>query len=134
MKEEVVEAVVPIEYVVSEDLVGKTITISVDGVDVDTLTPEAVEGTTNVTIDVTANEPEVDIVYTIGFMAEGMEEATTIEVIINKSGTTGIGSIEADLTNGVRYFNLNGIEVSKPAPGAVYIRLDGSKATKVLVK
>lgn len=134
VKEEVVEAVVPIEYVVSEDLVGKTITISVDGVDVDTLTPEAVEGTTNVTIDVTANEPEVDIVYTIGFMAEGMEEATTIEVIINKSGTTGIGSIEADLTNGVRYFNLNGIEVSKPAPGAVYIRLDGSKATKVLVK
>lgn len=32
----------------------------------------------------------------------------------------------------VRYFNLQGIETRTPATGAVYIRLQGKKATKVI--
>ena len=131
---ETVKAIVPIEYVVSENLVGKTINISVNEEEVDSFVPQATIGTVNVDIDVTANEPEVDIMYTISFMAEGMPEPSTLYVFINKSGTTGIGSIEADMANGVRYYNLNGIEVTKPAPGSVYIRVEGSNASKVLVK
>lgn len=46
----------------------------------------------------------------------------------------GITDIEADLASGVRFFNLQGVEVfNAPAPG-LYIRVDGNKATKVLVK
>lgn len=47
--------------------------------------------------------------------------------------TTGIGSIEAEAVDGpVRYFDLQGREVLNPEAGRLYIRLQGSKAQKVI--
>lgn len=124
-------ATVTVGYVVSENLVGKEITVSVNGNNVETFTPNATEGTVDVNIDITENTNETGAVYTIGFMAEGMDEPATVEVSIKSSA---IDSIKADNADGVRYFNLNGIEVAKPAAGAVYLKVEGKKATKVLVK
>lgn len=47
--------------------------------------------------------------------------------------STGIESIEVEENATVRYFNLQGVEVSNPANG-IYIRVSGNKATKVVVK
>lgn len=48
---------------------------------------------------------------------------------------TGANDIIADdVTAPVRYFNLQGIEVTEPAAGNVYIRLQGNKADKIFKK
>lgn len=48
---------------------------------------------------------------------------------------TGIDDIEADDANApVRYFDLNGREISEPQKGMFVIRLQGSKATKMIAK
>lgn len=124
-------ATVTVGYTVSENLVGKDITISVDGTYVYTLVPEATEGSVDVNIDTTEKAQDGAVLYTIGFMAEGMDAPATVEVTIQSSA---IGAIESDNANGARYFNLNGIEVTKPTSGAVYLKIEGKKATKVLVK
>lgn len=45
----------------------------------------------------------------------------------------GIEGIESDLNAPVRFFNLQGVEVAQPTEG-LYIRVQGSKARKVVVK
>ena len=50
------------------------------------------------------------------------------------TGQTGVGSIATDYDPNSRYFNLQGIEVKNPAPGGLYIRVNGSEVTKVIVK
>ena len=58
----------------------------------------------------------------------------TRKVAVSKTGdTTAIEAIEADTTAPVEYFNLQGIRVENPENG-LYIRRQGSKTTKVLVK
>ena len=58
----------------------------------------------------------------------------TRKVAVTKTGdTTAIEAIEADTTAPVEYFNLQGIRVENPENG-LYIRRQGSKTTKVLVK
>lgn len=48
---------------------------------------------------------------------------------------TGIDDIEADDANApVRYFDLNGREISEPQKGMFVIRLQGSKATKMIAE
>ncbi len=44
--------------------------------------------------------------------------------------TDGIADIEAPATEAV-YYNLQGIRVAQPTPGAVYLKVEGTKATKV---
>lgn len=44
---------------------------------------------------------------------------------------TFVESIEAEQLGEARYFNLQGVSVDAPAAGAVYIRVQGGKATKV---
>lgn len=54
---------------------------------------------------------------------------------IESDTPTGIDDIEADDTNApVRYFDLNGREISEPQKGMFVIRLQGSKATKMIVE
>ena len=53
------------------------------------------------------------------------------DILIDKK--SGIADIEADENAPVEYFNLQGIRVENPAAG-IYIRRQGSKVTKVLVK
>ena len=58
----------------------------------------------------------------------------TRKVAVTKTGdTTAIEAIEADTTAPVEYFNLQGIRVENPENG-LYIRRQGSRTTKVLVK
>ena len=46
---------------------------------------------------------------------------------------TGVSLTEADNSE-VRYFDVNGFEVKNPQPGSILIRVEGGKATKVLIK
>ena len=47
--------------------------------------------------------------------------------------TTGIDDVTVDENAPVEYYNLQGVRVENPANG-LYIRRQGNKATKVLVK
>lgn len=52
----------------------------------------------------------------------------------NEPSTTGVEAVEIDNENApVEYYNLNGVRVSEPAAG-IYIRRQGSKVSKVLMK
>lgn len=54
---------------------------------------------------------------------------------IESDTATGIDDIEADDANApVRYFDLNGREISEPQKGMFVIRLQGSKATKMIAE
>ncbi len=54
---------------------------------------------------------------------------------IERDTATGIDDIEADDANApVRYFDLNGREISEPQKGMFVIRLQGSKATKMIAE
>lgn len=54
---------------------------------------------------------------------------------IESDTPTGIDDIEADDANApVRYFDLNGREISEPHKGMFVIRLQGSKATKMIAE
>lgn len=48
--------------------------------------------------------------------------------------TTGIAGIDAENAGNVRYFNLQGVEIANPEEGSVVIKVEGNKATKVLVR
>jgi hypothetical protein len=56
-------------------------------------------------------------------------------VVIDVNGTvTGVENISVDNENApVEFFNLNGVRVSGTTPG-LYIRRQGNKATKVVVR
>ena len=59
-------------------------------------------------------------------------------------GTVYFKYVESDVETGVkvlgtedapaRYFNLQGVEISNPAPGSIYIKLSGGKATKNIAR
>lgn len=54
---------------------------------------------------------------------------------VERETPTGIDDIEADDANApVRYFDLNGREISEPQKGMFVIRLQGSKATKMIAE
>ena len=53
--------------------------------------------------------------------------------VIGTTGVSGIENVEAECEGAVEYFNLQGVRVENPESG-LYIRRQGNKATKVLVK
>ena len=62
------------------------------------------------------------------------EQWENFREILGDVVSTGIEGIEADGSNApAEYFNLNGVRVDKPENG-LYIKHQGGKATKVLVK
>lgn len=122
-------ATVTVTYTVSDNLVGKEISVSVNDKEVSTFSPEATTGSVDVEIDLTEGDENGES-YTIGLMAEGMEAPATVEVFIKSSS---VDAIEAE-TAPARYYNISGYEVANPSVGGVYIKVEGNKATKVLVK
>lgn len=60
-------------------------------------------------------------------------EENTIATATNTIVSTGVEGIEADNQGAVRYYNLQGVEVAEPSNG-VFIKVEGAKKTKVLVK
>lgn len=53
--------------------------------------------------------------------------------VFEKDSSVGVANIEADESAPVEYYNLQGVRVANPENG-IFIRRQGSKATKVLVK
>ena len=56
-----------------------------------------------------------------------------LPTLYKKDDASGIQAVEADASAPVEYYNLQGIRVSEPTNG-LYIRRQGNKATKVLVR
>ena len=83
---------------------------------------------------------------TFKFGSEGMFTCYTVDAAGNraeaapfsvnfKGESTGVEDITVDDQNGVAvYYNMQGVRVAYPAAGGLYIKVQGKKATKVLVK
>lgn len=71
--------------------------------------------------------------FTVTAMNDKQRSSASEPVYVDVQGMSGVENIAADADNEapVRYYNLQGAPVSNPAPGAVYIRVQGDKATKV---
>lgn len=70
----------------------------------------------------------------VTFAYTGTQQINTIEVFCTKGLTTGIDNVETDDTDApAEYFNLQGVRVDNPQNG-LYIKRQGSKVTKVIVK
>lgn len=64
---------------------------------------------------------------------EAIATSNKLELNVFTITTTGIENIDAD-AEGVRYFNLQGIEVANPEKGQILIKVEGNKTSKVFVK
>lgn len=106
-----------------------------------TITPEAVtfaegdEAVTTIQFRNTFTTSSVeagtyDVKAAVGFYSN---EIKAYPIEYTESTTTGIEGIVVDENAPVEYFNLQGVRVANPENG-LYIRRQGNKATKVLVK
>lgn len=89
------------------------------------------------TIDLTGLTPATTYTYTLYAVAENYVSAPfTVEVTTQEEEegpTVGIGSlINAD--EPARYFNLQGMEIAKPAPGTICIVKQGDRTFKTIIK
>ena len=67
--------------------------------------------------------------------ADGAEsEVYTTEPFANPGGTVGITDIEIDNSAAAEYYNLQGVRMEGELTPGLYIRRQGNKATKVIVK
>lgn len=64
-----------------------------------------------------------------GFIAVYNDQVQVYPILFQ--GSSGISAIANDDAD-ARYYNINGVEVSNPAQGGLYIRVAGGKATKVI--
>lgn len=70
---------------------------------------------------------------TLGDMKDAKFSAP-IELTYQVSGADGIGSISVDINEDTEIYNLQGIRVTNPVAGQVYLVRNGNKFVKVLVK
>ena len=105
------------------------------------------ESETREPVNVVYSEKDGDLVFTLDDLtdgehnymvalqyndAEGNIIARSVKyVTVNVSG---IVAVEVEAGDDARYFDLRGVEVSDPAAGQFYIRVEGASASKVLVK
>ncbi|MCM1520908.1 MAG: M6 family metalloprotease domain-containing protein [Lachnoclostridium sp.] len=72
--------------------------------------------------------------FTVTAINDKQRSSASEPVFINLQDATGIEAIATDDDHApARYFNLQGIEVSNPAPGQIYIRRQGNTTTKVIL-
>lgn len=131
-------------------------TTPLDGVSV-TITPLNDEGSVALIDDaqsaVTDAEGKVSITLpaTIDYLSKVLVNATDAKGVSNNQEvqlagatnnltlyaqglTSGVDTIEADGTQAVEYFNLQGVRIDNPRQGELIIRKQGSNVSKVLVK
>lgn len=60
-------------------------------------------------------------------------QATTTSVIVLPEGA-GVNGIEADNSNEVRYYNLQGLQIQNPVKGQLVIKKDGNKTVKYIAR
>lgn len=83
--------------------------------------------------ETTGNEKLQIIVKAVNADGAESEEYTT-EPFSNPGGTVGITDIEADNSAAAEYYNLQGVRMEGELTPGLYIRRQGNKATKVIVK
>ena len=107
---------------------------------VDYVINEPWSGTTEFTVRTQTLKVPADGKYYVGFGANiGARAASSGRLVLKQSdieqtSTTGVDDILTDDTDApVEYYNLQGLRVTNPEPG-LYIRVQGKKASKVLIK
>ena len=90
-----------------------------------------------ITIELTGLKELTEYVYNVTVQVEnGSEVVATsepVKVTFTTLKDTGVSAIDTDDSN-ARYFTIEGIEVTNPQPGTIYIKVSGNKATKVIVR
>lgn len=82
----------------------------------------------------TPNSPYTAVIFGGAgeYGTEGFFQGTVYEKNFVSGATSGVDTIETE--EDARYFNLQGVEIAKPAAGTICIKVEGNKATKVIVK
>lgn len=85
-------------------------------------------------VDMRKQDTEIQKIGVRAVYTDG-EGNTTYSDIINSDGTIGAGVNAIGYDNSeVKWYNMQGIEVIYPEAGAIYLRQEGGKTTKVIVK
>lgn len=125
------ESVAVDEFTVTGMNLTEKIAIAFEGADKDNFTLSATELPAEggkFTVNYAPAEAGQHAVY-VTLRSEGAPA-----VYITVGGTaeqSGIDAISADAATGAVYYNLQGRRVYKPAPGSIYIRVAGGKATRI---
>lgn len=106
-------------------------TVNGDGAPLATAVTGTYEGSDNTVTFCVPSAGEIKFYTTRGTDTNISDTAT-----LNVTGqASGVEDIAADAENGaVEYFNMQGMRVEKPVAGSLYIKRQGTKVTKVLVK
>ena len=86
------------------------------------------KGTYNFTVDVEAYNAEGEVIGTTS-----NDVLPTVSFVLTEDLITGVEGIDAENGN-ARYFNLQGVEIANPEKGAILIKVEGGKASKVIVR
>lgn len=62
------------------------------------------------------------------------DKVTLTKLTLIHAGTSAVENIAVDENAPVEYYNLQGVRIAEPAEGGIYIRRQGNKASKILVK
>ena len=85
----------------------------------------------DVTYDATYGYP-LEYLYSSSYDGETFENNSRIVLSDYVEVTSGIGSVETDLTEPAVYYNLQGMKIENPTPGNLYIRRQGDKVSKII--
>lgn len=92
--------------------------------------------TVTMDVDMGNGEPEINKIGVRAVFTDA-EGNKTYSKIVNSDGTSGdVSGIESVIGNedSIRWFDMQGMEVARPAKGGIYVRTQGGKTTKVVFK
>ncbi|MGN0223848.1 MAG: hypothetical protein ACI4AM_07460, partial [Muribaculaceae bacterium] len=75
--------------------------------------------------------PQGRYLYTVQALNADGAKSLVSDIASVEIGTQGCTDIQVDPTAPVEYYNLQGIRVTNPAPGQIYIRRQGPAATTI---
>ena len=86
-----------------------------------------------------AEEDPYDVLVPVGSQSIALRAHTkgggyVKSLNISEGVVVGVDNIETEISGEARYYNLQGIQVAKPVSGNIYIKVEGNKSTKVIVK
>lgn len=88
-------------------------------------------------VDMSLGDPQIDKIGVRAVYTD-REGRKTYSNIVNSDGTTegDVSGIQSAIETNQKgkWYNLQGVEVSNPAPGSIYIQKQGDKTTKIFVK
>lgn len=114
----------------SDDLIPTLIEIS----ETDTTDPITVWDTFKDGV-ITINKSGFDIAATCMKFYTWKDNAYVVSTVTFPAGDAGVNEIGADNANApVKYYNLQGVEISNPEAGQLVIRRQGTNTTKLIVK